>query len=200
MKKFFNITFSLITVTLLLFSCAQAPTPKVSYYLLNAPEHNLAGDNEQTVVGGEHKVAGDHKIILDNVILPQYLKQSSIVMLMNENQLHYARYHLWGESLQQGITKLIKQALTITNKQQSLHLTIEIDHFYPTDQTNVILSGRYWLSMTEAEVKNNQYVFNFAFKQALKADGYGQAVKQMHVLIKQLAAQINQHAVAFNSN
>jgi len=136
-------------------------------------------------------------------------------MLIGENQLHYARYHLWGESLDHGIAKYIKQVVNIfgnrenvnkelgdrelrnldDNNDKTLKLTIEIDHFYPTDQAQVILSGRYWLK----NKANKKQVFEFAFKQALSADGYSQAVKQMHALIEQLAKKIIKNGQALTT-
>ena len=207
MKKSYRFIFILITVSVGLFSCAQAPTPEVNYYLLNTPEQNISANTHAETID-EHSA-----ITLVNVVLPQYLKQSSIVMLMNENQLHYARYHLWGESLTSAIAKIMNQSLMNTAlvnkalsqqllpqnaKQQVLHLVVEIDHFYPTDQARVILSGRYWLTNKNTKVKNSKQAFDFAFKQTLTADGYGQAVKQMHVLVKQLTENIIQQAKVFS--
>ncbi|PCI61836.1 MAG: hypothetical protein COB35_05205 [Gammaproteobacteria bacterium] len=189
MNKF----LSVVMLSALLFSCAQAPTPNIHYYLLNTPVINEQVKKTAVLDPSAH-------IELDRVLLPQYLKQQSLVMLIGENQLHYARYHLWGESLAHGIAKYIRQAVNHLNIQdvknaKTLKLTIEIDHFYPTDQAQVILSGRYFFK----NKFNKKRVFEFAFKQALRADGYSQAVKQMHALIEQLTQKIIRNGQALDA-
>jgi len=180
---------SVILLSVFLSSCAQSPAPEVNYYLLdtaNVTTKNLANNNQQ-----ESLLIKKNNIIIDDILLPQYLKQSSIVMLIGENRLHYAHYNLWGENLAQGVSKLIQQSIGQINSPEPIHLTIEIDHFYPTEQGSVILSGRYMLTL-----KKDKKLFKFTLTQDLHEDGYSEAVKKMQLLIKELAKNITSNAQA----
>jgi len=203
-----NKLLSIFVLSTLLFSCAEVPAPAVNYYVLNTPIFNQSADLSS------HKLAitaQEKTLIIDDIVLPQYLKQPSLVMLVSDNQLHYAHYDVWGESLEQGIKKTLalflnhqqaeKQLLLPRNNiDKNVHLSIEIDHFYPTDQGDVILSGRYWFTIKSSKVNKNIYkngALEFYFKQNITANGYSQAVKQMHALLEQLANNINQQKRVF---
>jgi uncharacterized lipoprotein YmbA len=177
-------------LSVFLCSCAQSPVPEVNYYLLDTPNvtaKNLANNNQQKSI-----LIKNNNIIIDDILLPQYLKQSSIVMLIGENRLHYAHYNLWGENLEQGVSKLIQQSIGQINSPEPIHLTIEIDHFYPTVQGKVILFGRYELTL-----KKEKKTFMFAFTETLNTGGYGEAVKKMQLLIKTLAKNIISNVKVF---
>ncbi len=182
-----NKLYSVILLSIFLSSCAQSPATEVNYYLLDTPNviaKKLINNNLQ-----ESIPIKANNIIIDDVLLPQYLKQSSIVMLIGENRLHYAHYNLWGENLAQGVSKLIQQSIGQINSPEPIHLTIEIDHFYPTEQGRVILSGRYMLRL-----KKDKKLFKFTLTQGLHKGGYSEAVKQMQLLIKELAKNITRNA------
>lgn len=212
-----NNLLTIFALSTLLFSCAEAPSSKVTSYLLNTPEFNKSVvQSLQKITMAEH----ENRLILDDIVLPEYLKQPSLVMLVSGNQLHYAHYHVWGESLEQGIKKTLTLFLNHLfgqqqlNQQQvgkllvlekndvnkTLHLSLEIDHFYPTDQGDVILTGRYWFNGSSSKVNNLSYKKNtveFNFKQSIIANGYSQTVKQMHVLLGKLANNINQQTLVY---
>jgi uncharacterized protein len=187
MKKLFII--SLLSV--FLSACSSAPAPQVNYYLLNTPiANNLVTATAKNAI----------KVTLHDIRWPHYLKRQSLVMLVGENKINFSHYHLWAESLAQGFAKSLKQefsqqsaiALVENRDNTTLDLTIEIAHFYPTDNAQVVLSGRYWLA-TPVNVNKNVYQqqpIAFSFQQALTANGYAQSVKQMRALITLLAAKI----------
>jgi len=212
-----NKLLSVLTLSMLLFSCAEVPTPTVNYYLLNTP---IPTKNSDQLPQKLAKTTQEKQLIIDDIVLPQYLKQPSLVMLVATNQLHYAHYDVWGESLEQGIHKTLTLLLNKlfeqpqlsrqkVNKQflltkdsidKKIHLTVVIDHFYPTDQGDVILSGHYWFTNQSVNVNKKLYkkeVLKFYFKQSITANGYSQAVTQMHDLLEQLANNINQQALVF---
>jgi len=180
MKKIFSLVF----FSLLLMSCAEAPVAQVHYYLLNTPSLKKS---EQAPLSTKKQ----NLLTIKQVVLPQYLNQASIVMLIDHNQLHYARYHVWAENLNIAITKQIKHVIAQQNNvSNSTQVTIEIDHFYPTEQSEVILAGHYRFK----KANNDKQLVNFSFKQALKSDGYAQAVLQMQQLVTLLAQDIIAHS------
>jgi len=190
-----NKLLTVLALSTLLFSCAEAPSPQLTYYLLNTPVVTPVKQLPEKNNTG---------LVIDEIVLPQYLKQPSLVMLMAENQLHFSHYHLWAESLEQSIHKVLWLLLTYPeqatqdNLFNKLHVTVEIDNFFPSEQGKVILSGRYWLTTSGSKVNKKlykKYEYEFNFTQNINADGYSQAVKQMLDLLEQLSKEINKKAI-----
>ncbi len=195
-----NILLTSILITLL-SACTSSREYKVTYYLLT-PYSAQAEPFEvlHQQVEASKKIA----LYLQDVRLPQYLKQMQLVMLKSDNQLHFSRYHLWAENIEQSIRKSLKQALTqVVWLNQSMNietsnpvnLVIEIDDFYPTIQGKVVLTGRYWLQNSDL----NKQV-NFTFVEPLQQDGFAASVKQMHALLELLAIDIEQSLSLFINN
>jgi len=171
---------SIVILSVLLISCAETPVERTHYYLLNT---TVLDKSKQVSINSNNQ----HLITIEQVVLPQYLNQASIAMLIDQNQLHYARYHVWAEDLSSAITKQLKQVIAQQNSVPSAtKVIVEIDHFYPTEQSEVILAGHYWLKKSNTDPQ----LVNFSFKQGLKADGYAQAVLQMQQLVVLLADDI----------
>ncbi len=180
------------TLIMLLSACSSSRENKIEYYLLTPYNESLKPLNiDHQQLDSRKKIA----LYLQDVRLPQYLKQMQLVMLKGDNQLHFSHYHLWAENIEQSIRKTLKQTLTQvawlnnqrvnTEASKQVNLIIEIDNFYPTIQGKVVLTGRYWLQNSDL----NKQV-NFTFVEPLQQDGFAAAVKQMHSLLELLAIDI----------
>ena len=179
-----------------LFACSSAPEAEINYYLLNSP--NLI---KQPIKSANYQA--NINIVINEIYLPQYLKQPSLVMLIGLNKLHFSHYNLWGENLTQGIKKSLSQEFvklhlmdnnnTDKTPTHQVRLSLVIDHFYPTDQSQIILAGHYNLTADQAMSKT-KVVKVFKFEQAIEKDGFTQTVIQMRSLLTQLAQQIGKDA------
>ena len=145
----------------LLQACTSAPD-NVNYYLLHtAGEENLANKPTQSP-----------KIVLAKIMLADYLRQNSLVLQVNKNQLYYSALDIWAENLESGISKAL---LTDLNRQTgnyqymryaapdsesaSHELIVEMEHFLATNDSKVIGSGNYWL----IDKASSKYVFSDKF-------------------------------------
>ncbi|WP_444996386.1 PqiC family protein [Aliikangiella sp. IMCC44359] len=184
-----------LTVLFTLYGCSSNSVDKTQYYLLNNNPlktksiNNINHSNTQT----------QKAIYLNRIVLPDYLLQPRLVMKISTNQLHYAQYHLWAEALESSIPKVIinnlnqnseSYYLTQTNQYSMDHqnLTIQIDHFYPTHESKVILSGQYWLANQNQIPKNA----TFYFEKQLSQNGYAHAVSSMQLLLDELTQHLSQ--------
>ena len=175
----------------LLQACTSAPD-NVNYYLLHtAGEENLTNKPTQST-----------KIVLAKIILADYLRQNSLVLQVNKNQLYYSALDIWAENLEAGISKAL---LTELNQQTgnyqylryaapdsesaSYELIVEIEHFLATNDSKVIGSGNYWL----IDKISGKYIFSdrFYLQRDLTKDGYAHAVEQLRRLLSSLSQKIN---------
>jgi len=125
------------------------------------------------------------------VILPDYLNQANLVMKLSDHQIKIANYHFWAEDLRQSIQQVLIKELNNNSQTSSFgqecancdELVINIDHFYPTETGEVLLSGSYYR-------KSNYQANKFFLKMELKRGGYDEAVSAMRKLLTELAQQI----------
>ncbi len=170
-------------VLMLLTACGNPKVPVTHYYLLSAGQEQSEHQTEPTT----------SRLYLADIRLPQYLKQDHLVMKLSENKLHFSRYHQWAEGLAQAFAKSIKQQVHTANfvlrpSDSELSLVIEIDDFYPTEQGQVILTGRYWVNHHNAP--DTAIAVPFNLRASLTTTGFEHAVKKMHLLVVLLAKQI----------
>ena len=196
-----NKNIFLVCLALLLSACSSAPKKETNYYLLNTHVVNDISQNRAL-----NNLAVDDVLI--KVRLPEYLMQPNLVIQMGKHRLHYARYHLWAENLQPAITKaLVAEMKKIMLEKSSIDssinrssynfveraqgrqgqksFTLQIDHFYPNDRSQVIMSGKFWV--TGFNHRNASQSQQFHFEQTLQNDGYPHAVLQMRGLVSRLA-------------
>ncbi|MCW8875517.1 MAG: PqiC family protein [Kangiellaceae bacterium] len=183
-----NKVFALLLVTILLAGCNSNPAKKSNYYLLNSS--TAQSESSQLIAQPDY--------VLERIRMPDYLVQPNLVMQLSDHRLHYAGYDIWAESLQAGVSKVLVSELQ--NRGLKIHdhsetdlevnrLFVRIDHFYPTDNSEVILSGKYWV-----EDPVNRKVLSgsqFSFQGKLERDGYAHSVAKMRELVSRLSKQLN---------
>jgi uncharacterized lipoprotein YmbA len=178
---------------LALVGCA-APSPNLNYYLLDSGDSAITG----SVQSSESRPL----LLLDEVRLGELLRQSSLLVQLEDHQMHYALQHVWAEPLSEAIPKtLLKDLRQRSNDfnfeqgtkewfgKEAYRLKIQIDQYYPTAEQQVVLTGRYWLTVTESGKTVAQ---DFSLKESLSQDGYGHAVVKMRRLIGLLSVTLLQ--------
>jgi uncharacterized lipoprotein YmbA len=200
------INMKIVTICLcmaLLSSCTSKPL-SVRYYLLHTPMNNVSDTITETKTAKAKPVA-----VLKLVNVADYLRQSSLVMQVNQHELYYSRQDVWAEKLQSSFYKALLQDLNVSSPQNyvassspsakhaSNVVTIKLEHFHTTDSSTVVSSGQYWLSVNDPQTSQNsknQHIdissHSFFFETPLKQDGYAHAVEQLRATVVSLSRQI----------
>lgn len=176
-----------ITLLLCLTGCtAVTPlTPKVTYYLLD--EVPLTAPQPPT---------GQAIIQVTAITVPEYLNRSNLVMRKANQEMSFANYHSWADSLPAAMQRVVVQALNqnTTNISYSRYcatancprLQIAVDHFYPTESGDVVLAGSYVFASKSGATRPVPFVLT----KALESGGYHEAVQQMRELLWALSDHI----------
>lgn len=200
-----NMKILAICLCMLLISCTSNPL-SVRYYLLHTPEGNLSTttDSEKPIV------------VLHSLNVADYLRQTSLIMQIDQHELYYSRENVWAENLQSSFYKALLQDLNATGQRNyvtssapeameaTTSIKIDLSHFHATDNSTVISSGRYWLTGNEHQlIENKKHALSshtFFFESELKQDGYAQAVRQLRTLVTSLSKQIEKDIAALPNN
>jgi hypothetical protein len=179
----------LIIVLLGLTACGSNPLQDHYYSLV------LAADDVTAPVRTEEATA---HLIVGPVRLPEYLNRRGLAIQIDANQIQTANHHFWAEPLEEAISKVLVRDIAdlasgVTVDRDAgrwtdsgdCHLRIEFDKFHATDQSRVVSSGRYWVSSSDANIKQE-----FAVTQTLFADGHAHAVAALRRSLRTLATQI----------
>ena len=179
----------LIIVLLGLMACGSTPVEDHYYSLV------LAADDVMAPVRTEASTA---HLIVGPVRLPEYLNRRGLAMQIDANQIQTANHHFWAEPLEEAISKVLVRDIAdlasgVTVDRDAgrwtdagdCRLRIEFDKFHATDQSRVVSSGRYWVSSSDADVKQE-----FAVTQTLSADGHAHSVAALRQSLRALATQI----------
>lgn len=174
-----------IASSLLLSGCGiNQPTPEMKYHLL---DHRAKALN--------HRLPTE-KIAVNKVVLADYLTQPNLVMRVADNRLDLASYHSWAEPLDAAIQRILIDELNqaqldfgfVERCRDCTKVNLYVDHFYPDQAGNVVLSGRFTIDKAgEAPI-----VEYFAFSQEQSAEGYSESVKVMNELLEQMTEKVKQ--------
>lgn len=192
---------SIISIT----ACSSNNTPKTQYYLLNSP--TLAAKVKE-IVTPENKQKSTVSVTLFE--LPEYLTQPSLVLQLSDHQLYYSHFHMWAEPLNLGISQALSQDLNnhesnfnfiidaSINANKKADITLKISAFQATHQSQVILTGSYFINnpslISRHKTRTNQ--FNIAVD--LVSDGYPHAVEKMRQATQLLAKKITDNLTKVN--
>ena len=179
----------LIIVLLGLVACGSNPLEDHYYSLV------LAADDVTAPVRTEETTA---HLIVGPVRLPEYLNRRGLTMQIDANQIQTANHHFWAEPLEEAISKVLVRDIAnlvsgVTVDRDAgrwtdsgdCRLRIEFDKFHATDQSRVVSSGRYWVSSSDANIKQE-----FAVTQTLSVDAHAYAVAALRRSLRTLATQI----------
>ncbi|MBE1301497.1 MAG: hypothetical protein GJ680_16545 [Alteromonadaceae bacterium] len=184
----------LAALTLLLAACSSPPST-IKYYQLDSAKHSLKPTAKLSFS------AQSQHVVVQQLELPDYLKHSMLVVRTSPHQVYFSRENVWAEKPSKAILNQLIADLNATSEQvwysswrtpiereNSHGLQVHITHFYPTENSEVILSGNIVFIAADPELSWQQ---EFAFSQPLRRDGYEHAMEVMRAQIKQLAEMIN---------
>lgn len=170
-----------------LFGCSSSnSSQQTKYYLFDA--------NPKQIESTQAKL-NKPQYQVSTVNLPLYLNSSSLVMKKDDMEIVIANYHRWADRLDSSITRALiddlnhahAQFLFVTQCNACPSLTLNIDHFYPNAQGEVIIKGSYQL----VNAQGSSQPIDFYLQSNLNEDGYAHAVMQMRGLITKLVSTIN---------
>ncbi|WP_017446275.1 PqiC family protein [Gayadomonas joobiniege] len=159
----------ILSISLFLAACASKQ--EISYYMLPLSKQSVPG-----------------RYLDVTVKLPDYLQQDSLVVVGQNNQVHFAHFHRWAEPLQKAISFQVgyelAQAIKLKNCQTECgtSVTIEIIRFHGSESGNIVFKGLWSI--------NGEKVKAFNFNRLQDSPGYGSLVVGMDKLISQLVAEI----------
>jgi uncharacterized lipoprotein YmbA len=180
-----------LLLTLMGTACTSAPQT-VHYYLLHTPSL------QQT----DNSHSGKPTVALKTIVVADYLRQSSLVLQLNQHELYYSRQDVWAESLQSSFTKALLQDLNHSTPLSYIsalapsgpisdQVSIKLEHFHITHNASVVASGHYWLTNNDSPLASS-FSKTFFFERPLQEDGYEHAVQQLRKLVTALAQQLGQ--------
>jgi uncharacterized protein len=178
-----------VCCVLMLVGCASSSSSNLNYYLLDSGNSGITG----AIQANEPRPL----LLLGEVTLTELLRQSSLLVQLEDHQMHYALQHIWAEPLEEAIPRVLLKDLrqrsydfnfergsTEWFGKETYRLKIQIDQFYPNAEQQVVLSGRYWLTTVEGD---KTIARDFLLTDTLSQDGYGHAVVKMRRLVTLLA-------------
>ncbi len=183
-----KLKYWLITALLILSGCASQSI-NLNYYLLHSPNSDNKTEQQPRF-----------QLSLQKLVLPEYLKQRSLVMQTSATTLHFSSQHVWAEPVQSGMIKALENALWekhqilsvpagLADYKQGLpnaDVAIIVDDYLPTFDGKAILRGKYWVIYPDQNKK--MHIFNL--QRTLDEDGFDHAVVQMQKLVNELSAHI----------
>lgn len=182
MKNIF-LLFMLATFLVGCASTSKQSKPTLAYYLL---------DNVQT----QKPVTSSQKreLAFNAVVVSEYLALPNLLLKNNNNEVTVANYHLWAEPLSFSIRRVVLNDIAARKPTVSLvgqcskceSLMLYVDHFYPQENGDAVLSGRYVITRD----KSNSSEHFFTLKTPLRNDGFDAAVTEMRLLLSRLSNQI----------
>jgi uncharacterized lipoprotein YmbA len=173
-----------------LAACGSNPVEEHYYSLV------LAADDVMAPVSSDETNA---QLIVGPVQLPEYLERRGIAMQIGANQIQTANHHFWAEPLEEAISKVLVRDIAnlasgVTVDRDAgrwtdagdCRLRIEFDKFHATDRSRVVSSGRFWVSSSDSDVKQE-----FDVTETISADGHAYAVAALRASLRTLATQIS---------
>lgn len=178
-----------VVVLLGLTACGSNPVEDSYYSLVLAADDVTAPANSEGMTS--HLIVGP-------VQLPEYLERRGIALQIGANQIQTANHHLWAEPLEEAISKVLVRDIAALasgvtvdrdagrwSDSGDCRLRIEFDKFHATDRSRVVSSGRYWVSSSDSDIKQE-----FDVSKTLTADGHAHAVAALRQSLRTLATQI----------
>lgn len=189
MKRLLLICSGLIA----LVSCAT-PSPSLNYYLLDS------GVGSTSIVGTVEQNKNERLVLVGDVTLGEFLRQSSLLVELDDNEMHFAMNHVWAEPLVEQIPKVLLKDLRRSNTEfhferetsewfgkEVYSVKIQIDQFHPNARQEVVMSGRYWVTdIGSGQTKEK----DFFLSDTLTEDNYGHAIVKMRRLITVLSESL----------
>jgi len=182
-KKSVRPTGTMVSLCLL-SACATPPEQPTHYYLLNSNSGVIYKQHTQHVVG------------IAPIAVADYINNSGIAVLTQNNRVQLANFHLWAEQPDRAITRVLFGELNRLLENSRVDngmlgrdddwqytLTTQVDQFHGTEQGSATFSG-YWQLRSKGKVLLNH---RFNLQTGIDSPGYEALVEALRNLISQLA-------------
>jgi len=199
--------WSLIIMSTLGISACTSTDKSPNLYLLHTVSHEPVMSANQK--HAQNNAIAQTVIVLNDMQLPHYLKQPGLVYQTSDTGIHVSTEHFWGEPVEEGLTKLLRDAFNSQNMRMmsppasahknDVQLSIRVDDFIATWQGDIVLRGSYSLqhSNNPSEVSSITDK-RFYIKQALQSDGFAASVESMRLAIQTLVTDISRNVTDSN--
>ena len=183
-------------IILSVVGCSGAPKIETQYFLLTPETQQSSEEKSSDAETNVHKL-----IILEPIVLAEYLDQPGIVLQTDQHQIEIAHYHRWAEPLKRNIHRFVIETLatqkmeyslqpstTFSRDVTSLSLSLHINQFNGSVSSAALLSGHWTLKQT----KSNELIktVTFSHEAPLKQSGYPELVAQLANLLEILCKDI----------
>jgi len=154
----------LLATCALLTSCTTTTTaPETTYYLFDAQPSPSS------------QKASTTRVMVDEIVLPDYLSTSQLVMKDEGHTILKANYHSWADSLNESIKRALINDLNDASPntefvalcQKCARISVTVQHFYPSTDGTLLLAGyfeympsRYDVSTRHSGVEGDTNVNN----------------------------------------
>ena len=177
----------LLPLLLLLTACVGKPIAVERYTLPDA--NQIAGSDR----------SHQHKLMINNVQLADYLDGEGIVLQLDDIRIHQAREHLWaeapGQQIQRGLRHRLAVLLSDTqvttghriSDSNAMMLAVEFERFQGHFDGIAVSSGHWQLLSQQGEILATEA---FQLSSVLDGDGYPQLVRALGRNLDALAEQI----------
>lgn len=178
----------LALIVLVLVGCSSAP-PERSYYLLRESHPTVEPDPSGTLIG------------IDRVMIPTYLTRAEVVVQTGAYAIHPARFHQWGEPLDDGIRQYLRAELSrrlgyeivadpMLRASWDYQVNITVHTFHGALTGGVQFDGAFVIvRAADGEVVAGRAVVD---TEPLDADGYDALVAAHARLLDRLAGEISE--------
>jgi len=186
--------FIVLLMSVFLIASCTNETATIRYYKLasnsSAPEavDNNAAKNQQQLV------------ILEPIILAEFLRRKGLVIQKNEYQIQISNIHRWAEELDRATARLIREELekmlvgfrvedqnSRWKLKPSFRISVELSQFQVNHKNQTITSGQFWVFGKDRTLKVKKH-FNFEID--LAQDGYEHAISQLELSLEKLSQLI----------
>lgn len=171
-----------------LAACASRPAEDHYYSLV------LAADDVAPSASVDRSAT---RIIVGPIQLARYLNRTGLILQQGSSEIRTANHHFWAEPLDEAIAKVLvrdisRQLDTIAvdrdagqwTDEGDCQLRVELDRFHATDDSRVVVTGRYWIHDSDSPRVEKR---EFDIVQTLTAGGYPHAVQQLRASLQKLS-------------
>ncbi len=173
----------------LLSGCMGASAPEErTFYLLRA----RVGDGSTSIGTGA-------VVTMGNVRVAPYLNRAGIIVQLGEYRLREARFHLWAEPLDRGISYYLGERVTalldrtedeeaLARKLSRYRIDVSVDEFHGTLEGEARLVARW--ALREGKARKDIQTQRFARTKSQQGAGYAGLVATQIALLDELAEVI----------
>jgi len=194
-----RVILGFLLIVFFLAGCAS-DTASIKYYKLGVVKNNSA-EEHSTPILEEKNPSKRPLILIEPIVLPDFLRQQGLVIQKTDHQLQVSNVHRWAENLESASSRVIQSHLEnllpeyrFENKSgrwkatPKFRLSIELTEFQVKNRENtVISSGRFWIFDEDGSLLTKE---SFLLEEPLSRNGYEHAIFQLGVTLERLAGLI----------